>query len=386
MSEEWRQAYTNLTDFVIEHPEVEIGASRITLPESTRPEFYRFFNAARTSFIGSNFPEFSTKATILSQNYLQVEQDIIRLLGLEDISMDDYLIKFLRDPIDQLKTGLFNPLFDLLQAKVDIETLEKYALKDIKTTFEPLYQSGYKIWVALSLVKLLEAARLFQVTLPPAKNGSGRDLREFLIRPKWQVPSPVESSCLSFEQVLRQQPCPVTLIVPDLIVYSSILKRYFALRLEMGKAISYASDFSERREWYSFGSVLAFESRFILVYTADNPVDIALVADGTKICRPDLIIECKTQKGWYQSKGLDEIMLHHGTLKPVFGTYIVSEEPVPGQACKEMALEMTSRYFSSEQGAEERGAGIHLLTASFDQLRLEPIVKALMNTEVTAKE
>ena len=51
MSNKWRQVYTELTDLIAEHSEVEIGASVVRIPESVRPEFHRLFDTARLTFI-----------------------------------------------------------------------------------------------------------------------------------------------------------------------------------------------------------------------------------------------------------------------------------------------------------------------------------------------
>ena len=52
MPNTWQEAYSKLTDFIAEHPEVEIEATRRRLPDNVRPEFYRLFSAVRTAFIG----------------------------------------------------------------------------------------------------------------------------------------------------------------------------------------------------------------------------------------------------------------------------------------------------------------------------------------------
>ena len=379
MAKEWRQAYNNLTHFVAEHHDIEIGASQITIPEGVRPEFYRLFNIVRTSFIENNFSNLCNRAAVMSKSYTKVEQEITELLRLEDVSFEDSLRKFLTDPMDELKTRIFHPLFELLQVKVDIEAFENNTLQSIKNSFGPLYQSGYKLWVSFSIVNLLEAAKLYQVALPKLQKTCGKDLREIISRPIFQVPPPIESRQLSFKQVMRRLPWPVNFIVPDLIVYSDKYKRYFSLNLQMGNTISDASELSENRVWYPKKSISNFKPGFILAYTADNPEEIALVADRQKICRPDLIIECQAQEGWYQSGELDEIKLHHDTLKPIRGTYIVTEEAISEKVRQD--IEFISPP-ANEQGSKEQDAGIHLITTGFDQLNLEAIIEALMMNEV----
>ena len=84
----WCQAFTRLTDFIAEHSEVKIRLDSVSIPENVRPEFYQLFNAVRTAFIEGKHPSLLNKTRTLSQNYLNTEQEVTHLLGLEEVSME----------------------------------------------------------------------------------------------------------------------------------------------------------------------------------------------------------------------------------------------------------------------------------------------------------
>lgn len=140
--------------------------------------------------------------------------------------------------------GLFDPLFDLLKGKIDAEAFEQYASRDIEATFGDLYRLGYEKWVALSLVKLLEADKTFNVTPPKPEFGEVDD-EDVPIGREEAVPPPQEARNLSFEHERFY-----SFIVPDFIIHSTKINQYVAIRTELGKAVSTAQNVSEKREWY----------------------------------------------------------------------------------------------------------------------------------------
>ena len=141
------------------------------------------------------------------------------------------------------------------------------------------------------------------------------------------------------------------------------MNKYIATRSQTGKPFGIATNTSEKREWYPLDSITALKPGLTLIYVSDNPEEISLVADAKRICRPDLIIECKVQRDWYEREGLEKVKFHHNSLKPRLGSHLVSSELVP------------------EQVYEELGEAIHILNVGFDQFKLESIIRVLMQTE-----
>ena len=112
MSEDWRQAYMEITDFITNHPEIKIEPSIIRIHETVRPEFYRLFRTAIEAFLKETNKALIDEAEVLKKNYLQVEEEVIRLIGLERIALFPHVDKFLRNPEDVLINKLRDPFFN----------------------------------------------------------------------------------------------------------------------------------------------------------------------------------------------------------------------------------------------------------------------------------
>ena len=346
-----------LNDFITENRESEIDKDVIAIPENARPEFYRLFDIVRTTFLEENFSNLLYKSRALSDVYTKVEEEVIKLLMLDDLSMPIGLHRFLGNPQNQLIRGLFDPLFDLLRGKTNVEAFAEEASRSIENSFTDLYRLGYEKWVVLSLVKLLECNKCFHT---PLRQPSFKEMVKRLPTYREPVPLPEESQHLSFEQ----ERMPI-LVVPDFIVYSAKVGAYTAVRSEFKSATLVAADINERNEWHTFDSIreksgpasLKFD---FAVYIAGHPEDLALIADSRMVLRPDLIIECIEQKNWHEDE-LESARLCHDILKPKLGTYIVSQEPAP------------------QDIREKPGADIHVLTVGLNQSKLGPIINVLAN-------
>ena len=117
MSKSWQGAYKQLQDFVARNPGIEIGKKVTCILEDVRPEFYRLFDTVRVTFLEEQLQALLVEAKTLSRSYTTVEEEIIKLLGLDSVKLPVRLHYFLHDPANGLARFLFNPLFDLLKAK-----------------------------------------------------------------------------------------------------------------------------------------------------------------------------------------------------------------------------------------------------------------------------
>jgi hypothetical protein len=392
-SNNWQKEYEDLEGFVSRNPELEIGMDTVVIPEELRPEFYRLFDRVRTTFVEEKCATLLDEGKTLSSHFAVAEDESIKLLGLTDIRLPAFLNWFLHEPNNGLTRQTFDPLFELLKGKTDAGTFEQVTSRNIERSFRALFRSGYEKWVVLSLVKLLASDRVFNVTAAELENSSGE---QFFIGAEGSVPEPKESDHLSFEHRVE-----AIFMVPDLIVHSPKANRYVGFRTELGQAMFTAKNASAKREWYSlysgkeqYGPALNWPD--LLVYAADEPGDINLVADLEKICVPELIIECMGKKEWAEKDGLEKVKLHHDILKPKLGTYIVSREPVPKEVVKDLVRGKFSEEIPrepspeqkqptrSEPGAEAldepeiQAKDIHFLSVGFDQTQLTPIVEALL--------
>ena len=127
MLTKWNQAYMELNNFITENRESEIDKDVIAIPENARPEFYRLFDIVRTTFLEENSSNPLSKSGALSDTYTRVEEEVINLLTLDDASMSIGLRRFLGNPQNQLIRGLFDPLFDLLRGKTNVEAFGEEA-------------------------------------------------------------------------------------------------------------------------------------------------------------------------------------------------------------------------------------------------------------------
>jgi hypothetical protein len=346
-----------LINFIAAHPEIEIGASIVNVPENVRPEFYRAFNEVRLAFMQEKHPKLCIEAQALSNNYLKIEERVTKLLGVTEVSMVENLYGFLKNPGAQLMRELFDPLYDLLKDKISIDTFEEESSRKINAALGELMLSGYNKWVIFSLINLLESDKSFQV---PSREFSPHYIAYDVFRfgCKESLVPPEESRHLSYKHDIAR-----LLIAPDVIVHSTRLNRFVSIGSANVKALGRAANVNEKREWYLLNTITELEPTLNLIYIADSPEEISLVSDQEKICRPDLIIKCITRKDCLDEIQLDTIKAQHDNLKPKLGTYIVSKESV----------QVSPSIFLNE--------GIRVISVGFDQSKLKPIIRALGRSE-----
>ena len=329
MSNEWHKTYQDLETFIKEHPEVEIKEDLVSIDEKVRPAFYKLFNNVRASFLAENYSAWLDEAEFLSTKYMNVEDDLFERLRLKDVLMPLELRRSLSDPMKQVVRGLFDPLFELLQEKIEIEKFEEKALEEISAAFRGLYRKGYIKWFVLSLIKKLDTEKIYEVPMPQP---SSKEIIKHRKGFRQTIPFPEETNVLGFEVGRRD-----ILLVPDFIVRSGLLQKYVGFRTAIGKGIWEATYHSVNREWFSIGSMIKNYgitdlSPDLLLYVADNQEDVSLVADSKKFCRPDMMIEFLDQLEEREAARVSDfnrIKLYHDILKPVKGTCIISKHSLP---------------------------------------------------------
>ncbi len=400
MSKQWEKKYTELIDYVRMHDSIVINKDSIRINNEVRPHFYKLFNDVGLAFLRENSSKYLRQSYLLSKHYKTVKREVSKLIGLRDYVVRTDLRKFLETPQNGLARILLDHLFDLLKMKTDIKTFEQKASRVVELFFKDHFKAGYEKWIILSLVILLDCDQVFQI---PLMELDAMELRKHMYLTRDQVPAPKAS-----EQIwLDYKPSPL-FVVPDNIFHSIKLKKYVAFKAGFLEPMSTAANPSKGREWYSMKTIVdkyrnLFTRLDIKVYIGNNPEEISLIADKNMICRPDLIVESKVQKDWYQQEELQKLKLHHNILKPKLGTYVVSRltipedairelmpEPVAGElptegvASRETSAEQTSQELAPEQKSppeepEKQPPDIHILTVGYDRSKLEPIVSALMS-------
>ncbi len=349
MQNNWISEYMELKSFISRQPEIEIEANRIVIPEKSRPLFYELFDKARKTFINEKRGTLLNNANLLSQNYLSTESTLMGLLSLEEICLENRLRRFLNNPIDQLMQNLFDPLFNLLKERTDIEEFENEASQAVAEQYKIISGLGYEKWILMSLVLLLEPDKFLRVKIEPV---TAIDIQH---GPTETDINPAEES----KQARFEYMPDTKLMVPDMIIHSKVLNKFVSIKSEMNIAHLIPTYKSEKREWLDFNRELYLTPGLSLTYIDDDVSDISLVSYVEKICKPDLIIECRAEENWHKREGLNKVKLRHDTLKPRLGTYIISKEVLPEQAL---------------EGLED---GINILAVRFNQSELRSIVDVL---------
>lgn len=325
MSNTWQERFTELTNYVAGHPEIVISETKVSIPESVRPEFYRLFGEVRRSFVIEKFPDLIEDAEPLSQSSAKTQQEVEQLLGLESIVIPDSVKWFIKDPVGGLIRLLWSPLLDLLKKKLDPATFLSNGLREVKQLYDALYYQAYEDWLELALLKLLKAKHLLRVNAPTITGSFGHAQGYVMHLDLKPVIPPEESKELSLIRGFSM----VSFTVPDFIVYSAELGKYASVKAEVCKANWVALDPSESREWLPLNDMRdIFKPGYLLIYVDDNPLNLALVNDVNKICRPDIVLEFRERKNWYSDEEMQKVKAHNDMLKPKRGTFIVSREPV----------------------------------------------------------
>ena len=364
MSKSFRRAYEVLTGFIAAHSEIEIGESVTSIPGEVRTDFYNFFNAARDAFVEERFPAYLNEAGLVLEQYRKAEERSRRLFSLQETEVATATQKFLLNPIETLTRELFDPLFDLLKGRESIDSFEKRAAGIIENLFPIVYRGAYEKWATLSLVELLEADKALGVEVREMRPHERPRLA--LLAPMEDVPVPIESASFLFSQ-----PRNMIFAVPDLIVHSPKLNRFVGIRTEFSEGLYNAWYPSSNREWYSLDMDLQVLLTYglTLVYVAEQAEDIALVADASRFCRPDLILWCVDTQSLAQKEAMEIVARVDGFLQPTKGIYIIANNPWPEPA----------EPSGNEQETQpvEQASGVHVLTVGYDQSQLMPIVEAL---------
>jgi hypothetical protein len=348
----WQDVYTELTDYIARYPEIRIESEYTCLPDNVRSEFYRLFNGVRTTYLKEKCSGLLEEATTLSKHYLEAENELRALLKLENITMAPALQIFLSDPAEALIRVLFDPLFDLLKGKITELSFEHENPGKVERYFRLYYQTGYEKWAIISLLNRLQADRLFQMTA--RKVFSETEAKLMFSQPDEPIPDLVESRELNFNDN-----SPITLELPDLIIHSASLNKYISLRSAIGKPMSFTSQKTGVRKWLDFDYFDYMWLGSTLLYVADTPGEIALIADSDKICQPDLILQCRYLENWNERKAWEHINTQQNKLQPLFGTIVLTCCPTSGQP-------MINNI-----------SGISLLTPAFFPLKLSPIIEIL---------
>ena len=361
VSQSWRKSYEELVDFICDQPGMVIREDLVSIDKELRSLFYKKFNKVRASFLVPDYSDWLDEANFLSSKYMHVEDYLSDCLRLEDILMPSQLERFLSNPVKQVVRDLFDPLFELLQSKIEPEEFEERAKENVNDAFKHLYQMGYIKWFVLSWIKNIDPEKIYAIPLPQPSSKQMIFHRDHY---KQNIPFPEETKIIGFEVRRRD-----VILIPDFIIRSARLEKYVAFRTEIGKALWQAAYHSEKREWFSIESIVEeYGVRALkpdlLIYMDENLEDVSLVADCNKFCRPDLMLFFLDQLEIDEENAerkMEELRCAHAILRPTKGTCVISKHHIPNSWVKGL------------------DSNIYLIHFGFNNLKWEILLNLLQN-------
>ena len=377
MNKTWEIALTELRQFVVRNPSIQISQNITVIPGEVRPDFYRLFDKTRSAFISDNFPELLERAGELSRAYKQAGERVKNALALEAIELSSGLNWFLINPLDGLMRQLFEPLFDLLKGRCDVSAFEEISGQVVRDTFKLYFNEGYRRWGTLAFLQEAAPDRLWNVKVEdfiqdPATSGGDLAPGDHIE----DVPLPVETQKLIFHQHLY-----CSFLTPKAIIHSNRLNLYMGIRTDFYETRWTASSRSEKQNWLDMPGIyrLHGESKLwpdMAVYlNEDGPQDLALVADYYNVAQPDLIIEFMENADWQATNRLEQIKRHYNVLNPRLGTFVVCREAPPQNVLS--AIE--EKIPEAAESDENNPADIHILNIGYDPAGFEAVFTAISN-------
>jgi len=341
---DWKTEYESLTQFISGKPGIVVNASEVSIPQPLRDEFYSRFDKIRAAVVEAHYAELPVDVDALCRNYLEIEKEVVALLGIDNIAMPVDLFSMVHTPKEGLGRIIYSRLFDLLQGKTTIDAFEEQCVDDLKTSSAELFRLGYEWWAALVLIKLLEPDEAFGVDLDPEYKPFLTELKE-----------------ISFG---RQAHHP-TIRIPEFVVHSRKLGRLVAIKMAITREVE---DYGVRlkppvRPKKRTGDTsFALDSRIMLLSFLSGPDDIPVIADiyDRTLTSPDFMVECITGEEIKDPGALEQVKLHVESMNPNLGMCLIV---IDG---------------STEGVLQTMPKNIRPLSAGFDQSKLQSIVSSLV--------
>ncbi len=367
----WLQQYKELKRFINANPSIAITDNSIAIPGDVRAEFYKNFDALRAGFVKDRLVIDLDRADALSEAYGTISKTVKQDMHLEEIKTSDNLKWFLCDPLNGLMRSLFDPVFDLLKGRLDVNSFGIAAETTVKNVFQPLFAEGYKRWTTLALMQQLAADRLWAIKSSGSSESFETKRGIFAAVRDASPPSMTETDNLVFGGAANG-----SFLVPEAIVHSRKLQGYVGFVHPSNMSLMKANSFNKKLEWLDQKQIKQdcgtsnLWSDMMLYISGESADDLKLVADSERIARPAAILEIMEEESWCYEKTIGAITRHNQVLVPSLGSYVISRTEVDPESFKQLC--------PSEN--------IHLISAGYDVSRLEPLVSALAQAVAASKE
>ncbi|UCE97473.1 MAG: hypothetical protein JSV74_05870, partial [Dehalococcoidia bacterium] len=282
MPRKWLSIFTDLQDFINNNQQITISQKIIKIPPDYRKEFYRIFDSIRSAFVEEECADLLEKSRSLCQNYLQTEKEILENPTISEVIIPLNLLWFVNDPVDGLRRATYDPLFNLLKDRINIEQFRNQSLKSINSLDNQLKGQCYQYWSMLTLTNLLHPVTFFSVNLEVDISSSESD---YAITPNIQ---PIEEPVVTNKISLVHSSTNI-FIIPDIIFYSKIIDQFVALRSEPTPATWIAKNASDNIEWLPINQEKLLGPGTVIVNTNQNLEEMSLIRDARVISRPTML-------------------------------------------------------------------------------------------------
>ena len=359
MTNGWKQKYEELAGFINSHPEIEITRTKWSIPEEVKKDFFNFFDSVRVSFVEQYHSSIIKESEAFVASYKEAAAKALNNSSLDGITASLEFEAFLKDPKAALIKPLFNPLYNLTKGKINADDFENTAIDLVKLLPHKLQAMVYEKWIILSLFNLLKPDELYHCYVKKSDDRKKKYRIHMDSKRLQSTPFPVKTSLLSWEFD------PMTIITnPDFIIHTSALKnnKYIAIKTNFMMSTHPTVVPSNKREWFPIKTDFKLDEGVILVYIADNPIDICIVSQDEQICRPDLVIKYKARTIGDINQWLDNAQKEAESLQPIYGSFLVSKQP-------------------SGITNDELKENIISLDVGLDELKLVPVIQKLFNDE-----
>lgn len=407
---DWKKHYEELKALIAKNPDLELTPSVICIPPEIRGEFYRLFDAIRISIIKDNFPGMLEAGAAVSRAWIEAVQKAIADYKLKNIEMDIETTRFLDNPEDGLARILFDPLFDVLRGKKDLASFERDIPGVILTGYKRYIRDGYHAWTTLSLLGLMGADEL--LTVKPSELDEDPSLHvEMTVQGLTEeLPNAVEATKLTFKQILK-----FSFLFPNVIAHSVKIGSYisFVPDFEYSEAKWLAKNLPQDRTWFEMSALRNTIGQTdlwpdIAIYQGKEWKDVVIAADTVYVGRPDIILELRTEKDWFEREGIESIKRHYDALSPTIGSFVICLNEVPLAAFEALAPKPPEKLdaaaevednnakvavgeeiappVNAETAAKEAleealppPPKIHLLSVGLDVAKLQPVIDAMIS-------
>lgn len=381
MASRWRISYQKLEDYLTATPAIRIEPQSVFIPQDVKDTFYSHFDDVRNDFLEEHFASEISMGNEISTRFKELEAEVTGMLNISsEVRIAAPLRWFIKDPVNGMNRPLLTLVFDLLKGKLDQDTFEESAVNQIKELFGKQFSAAYEKLVILSLVKWLQPTQALTMPLDDLNLYSSSQEGDSQYERINMPPDLHEMKEMIFDYADR-----VSYLAPEFIVYSPVVKKYVGVKTGSTGVAWHARYVSDEREWINqapFHQVFTHLNPWpnIMIYLDDSADNIKMVADKTRLCRPEWIIDTVAMKEFFNEKTISRIKAHNEMLKPFLGTAVISREKAPEEAFEVLMPQPAPDVDKPEETTNDQGIN-QTETAEDNSIIDTAVQEALEETE-----